>query len=173
MGRVQDKVAVVTGAASGIGHATAQLLVAEGATVVLTDIDTAAGERAAAALGGRASFRRLDVTREHEWIQVLDGVLREHKRVDILINNAGIGDLKDIEETTLEDWRRVMGVNLDGVFMGCKQAILRMKETGGGAIVNLSSIAGLVGYHSLAAYCASKGGVRLLTKAVALHCARK
>ena len=173
MNRVQDKIAVVTGAASGIGLATAQLLVQEGARVVLTDIAADVGKQAAAGYGRAASFRALDVTREDQWIQLLDGVVRDYGRVDILVNNAGIGVLKDIEATTMEDWRQVMGVNLDGVFLGCKHGVRVMKETGGGSIVNLSSIAGIVGYHSLAAYCASKGGVRLLTKSVALHCARK
>lgn len=173
MGRVQDKIAVVTGAASGIGLATARLFIEEGARVVVADIATEAGKRAAAELGDRASFRQLDVTREDQWIQTMDATVRELARVDILVNNAGIAMLKDIEATTLEDWRRTMDVNLDGVFLGCKHGVRVMKETGGGAIVNLSSIAGIVGYHSLAAYCASKGGVRLLTKSVALHCARK
>jgi NAD(P)-dependent dehydrogenase (short-subunit alcohol dehydrogenase family) len=173
MGRVQDKIAVVTGAASGIGLATARLLIEEGARVVLADIAAEPGHRAAAELGPRAIFRLLDVTREDQWIKALDATVREQGRVDILVNNAGIAMLKDIEATTLEDWRRTMDVNLDGVFLGCKHAVRVMKETGGGAIVNLSSIAGIVGYHSLAAYCASKGGVRLLTKSVALHCARR
>jgi NAD(P)-dependent dehydrogenase (short-subunit alcohol dehydrogenase family) len=172
MGRVQDKIAVVTGAASGIGLATARLLIEEGARVVLADIAAEPGHRAAAELGPRAIFRLLDVTREDQWIKALDATMREQGRVDILVNNAGIAMLKDIEATTLEDWRQTMDVNLDGVFLGCKHAVRVMKETGGGAIVNLSSIAGIVGYH-LAAYCASKGGVRLLTKSVALHCARR
>jgi len=170
MGRVQDKIAVVTGAASGIGLATARLLIEEGARVVLADIATEAGQRAAQELGTRASFRHLDVTQEEQWIATLEATAREHGRIDILVNNAGIGILKDIEATTLEDWRRIMDVNLDGVFLGCKHAVRLMKDTGGGSIVNLSSIAGIV---DLAAYCASKGGVRLLTKSVALHCARK
>lgn len=173
MGRVQDKVAVVTGAASGIGFATARLLVEEGASVVLTDIVVDAGERAAAGLGPRATFRMLDVTDEMQWATVLDETVRRFGRIDILVNNAGIASLTDIEATTMEDWRRVHAVNLDGPFLGCKHAIKVMKASGGGSIINVSSIAGIVGHHSLAAYCSSKGGLRLLTKSVALHCARQ
>ena len=173
MGRVQGKVALVTGGASGIGLATAEVLAAEGATVVVADIDRAAAARAVAALGPPASAHPLDVTREADWIAVTDAIARDHGRLDILVNNAGIALLRDIEATTLDDWRALMAVNLDGTFLGCKHAIRVMKDRGGGAIVNLSSIAGMIGNPSLAAYCASKGGVRLLTKAVALHCARR
>ena len=173
MGRVQDKVALVTGAASGIGLATAALLAREGAHVVIGDIDRTVGERAAAAIGTGATFRQLDVTREDEWIAVTDRVAGDLGRLDILVNNAGVVLMKSIEETTLEAWRSLMAVNLDGVFLGCKHAVRVMKERGGGAIVNMSSIAGMIGHVSLAAYCASKGGVRLLTKSVALHCARR
>ncbi|HEY4919235.1 MAG TPA: glucose 1-dehydrogenase [Xanthobacteraceae bacterium] len=170
LGRVQDKVALITGGASGIGFATADLFAREGAKVVIGDIDRIAAERAVVTLG--ASFLALDVTREDDWIAVTDAVVREHGRLDILVNNAGIALSQDFETTTLDDWRRVMAVNLDGVFLGCKHAV-RVMKAGGGAIVNLSSVAGLIGDPRLAAYCASKGGVRLLTKSVALHCARR
>jgi NAD(P)-dependent dehydrogenase (short-subunit alcohol dehydrogenase family) len=173
MGRVQDKVALVTGGASGIGLATAKLFVAEGASVVVADRDVAASTAAVAELGQCASFHRLDVTREDEWVAVTDAVARDFGRIDILVNNAGVVLFKDIEATTLDAWRDLMAVNLDGVFLGCKHAVRVMKGRGGGSIVNLSSVAGLIGSGNLAAYCASKGGVRLLTKSVALHCARK
>jgi NAD(P)-dependent dehydrogenase (short-subunit alcohol dehydrogenase family) len=172
MNRTQDKVALVTGGASGIGFATAMLLAREGARVVIADIDRTAGERAAAALDERGAFQALDVTDEAQWIAATDATVRQHGRLDILVNNAGIALSQDFETTTLDDWRRLMAVNLDGVFLGCKQAVRVMKERGG-AIVNLSSVAGLIGDPRLAAYCASKGGVRLLTKSVALHCARR
>jgi 3(or 17)beta-hydroxysteroid dehydrogenase len=171
--RVQDKVAIITGAASGIGLATARLMVEEGANVVLTDIASEAGERAAEALGMRASFRHLDVVDEAGWIKVIEETEHRFGRLDILVNNAGIALLKDIEATSLDEWRGIHAVNLDGPFLGCKHAIGPMKRCGGGSIVNVSSIAGMVGHHSLAAYCSSKGGLRLLTKSVALHCARR
>jgi 3(or 17)beta-hydroxysteroid dehydrogenase len=174
MGRVQDKVALVTGGASGIGLAAAKLFAEEGASVIVADRDEAAGRSAAAALA-RASFHRLDVTREDDWIAVTDAVVRDHGRLDIAVNSAGVVLFKDIEATTLDEWRALMAVNLDGTFLGCKHAVRVMKDRGGGggAIVNMSSVAGLIGAGNLAAYSASKGGVRLLTKSVALHCARK
>jgi 3(or 17)beta-hydroxysteroid dehydrogenase len=170
---VQDKVALVTGGASGIGLAAATLFAEEGAAVVIADRDEAAGRSAAAALAPRASFQRLDVTREDDWVAVTDAVMREYGRLDVLVNSAGVVLFKDIEQTTLDEWRTLMAINLDGTFLGCKHAVRVMKGRGGGAIVNMSSVAGLIGAGNLAAYSASKGGVRLLTKSVALHCARK
>jgi 3(or 17)beta-hydroxysteroid dehydrogenase len=170
-GRVQDKIALITGGASGIGLATADLFAREGAKVIIGDIDRVTAERAATKLE-RGAFHPLDVTREDDWVAATDAVVREHGRLDILVNNAGIALSQDFETTTLDDWRRVMAVNLDGVFLGCKHAV-RVMKAGGGVIVNLSSVAGLIGDPRLAAYCASKGGVRLLTKSVALHCARR
>jgi 3(or 17)beta-hydroxysteroid dehydrogenase len=173
MGRVQDKVALVTGGGSGIGFATAALLLDEGAKVVLADRDTAHGRDAASALAQHARFFELDVTREEQWIAVTDKVAAEFGRIDILVNGAGVVLLKDIEATTLDEWRSLMAVNLDGTFLGCKHGIRVMKRRGGGSIINVSSVAGLIGSSNLAAYGASKGGVRLLTKSVALHCARR
>jgi 3(or 17)beta-hydroxysteroid dehydrogenase len=173
MGRVDHKIALVTGGASGIGFATASLLADEGAKVVLTDLDKSHASAAMAALGQRARFHELDVTREADWIAVTNSTVSEFGRLDILVNSAGVSLLKDIEATTLDEWRSLMAVNLDGTFLGCKHAIRVMKERGGGSIVNMSSVAGLVGAANLAGYSASKGGVRLLTKSVALHCARK
>jgi len=173
MGRVDHKIALVTGGASGIGFATAGLLADEGAKVVLTDLDKSRTGAAMAALGKRARFHELDVTREADWIAVTDSIVSEFGRLDILVNSAGVSLLKDVEATTLDEWRSLTAVNLDGTFLGCKHAIRVMKERGGGSIVNMSSVAGLVGAANLAGYSASKGGVRLLTKSVALHCARK
>ncbi len=172
MGRVEGKVALVTGAASGIGLAAATLLLDEAATVILTDRDQALSAFALDPLRPRAAVRSLDVTREADWIAVTDAVAAEFGRIDIIVNSAGVVLLKDIETTTLEEWRALMAVNLDGTFLGCKHAVRVMKDRGG-SIVNMSSVAGLIGSGNLAAYSASKGGVRLLTKSVALHCARR
>ncbi len=175
--RVAGKVALVTGAASGIGLAASRMLALQGAAVVLADIAAGAGEAAARALrdeGRDAAFVELDVTSEEGWIAAVAAVREAHGRLDILVNNAGVGTGGTVEETTLEEWRRVHAVNADGPFLGCKHAIPLMRESGdGGSIVNVSSVAGIIGAPQLAAYCASKGSVRLLTKSTALHCARK
>jgi 3(or 17)beta-hydroxysteroid dehydrogenase len=173
MGRLDGKVALITGGASGIGLATARLFADEGARVVLADRDKSRAGAALTTLAQRVRFFALDVTREEEWIAVTDGVAAEFGRIDVVVNSAGVSLLKDIEATTLAEWRDLMAVNLDGTFLGCKHAVRVMKDRGGGAIVNMSSVAGLVGAGNLAAYSASKGGVRLLTKSVALHCARR
>ncbi len=166
MTRLKGKIALITGAASGIGRATAELFAAEGATVVATDLD----EAGLAGLPGRAV--RLDVTSEADWEAAFAAARSAFGRVDILVNAAGIAIGGAIETTSLADWRRTMAVNAEGTFLGCREAVRMMRETGGGAIVNISSAAGLVGDPKLAAYCASKGAVRLLTKSVALQCAR-
>jgi 3(or 17)beta-hydroxysteroid dehydrogenase len=173
MGRVESKVALITGGASGIGLAAAMLLLDEGAKVVLTDREQALSAPALVPLRQRASVRTLDVTREADWIAVTDAIAADFRRLDIVVNCAGVVLLKDIETTTLAEWQALMAVNLDGTFLGCKHAVRVMKERGGGSIVNMSSVAGIIGSGNLAAYGASKGGVRLLTKSVALHCARR
>lgn len=173
MNRVEGKVALVTGAASGIGLATAKMLAREGARVFCTDRDAAGVERAAKECGG--AFRVHDVSKEDQWIATADEVVERFGKLDILVNNAGVGVMKDVEHTTLEEWRFVHAVNTEGVFLGCREGIraMRKKSEGGGSIINVSSIAGLVGDAGLAAYCSSKGAVRLLTKSVALHCAQR
>jgi NAD(P)-dependent dehydrogenase (short-subunit alcohol dehydrogenase family) len=173
MGRIQGKAALVTGAASGIGRATAILFAREGARVLLTDLDPA-GAAVVASIrngGGEAHFVRHDVTDEVSWLEAIGGVLEAFGRLDILVNNAGIAFAKALGEMTLAEWRRVMAVNLDGVFLGTREAVRIMRRTGGGAIVNMSSASGLVGSPLASAYCASKGAVRLFTKAVALEVA--
>jgi NAD(P)-dependent dehydrogenase (short-subunit alcohol dehydrogenase family) len=176
MGRVEGKVAIVTGAARGLGKAIAQLLAREGAKVVVTDILEDGGKEAAEEIrreGGKAIFIKHDVASEDSWSAVVEKTLSEFGKLDILVNNAGIQLIKEIEKTSLEEWRGLMSVNLDGVFLGTKYAIGAMKESGGGSIVNISSAAGIIGTaDDTAAYCASKGAVRLFSKAAALECSK-
>ncbi|MEM9964613.1 MAG: glucose 1-dehydrogenase [Asticcacaulis sp.] len=177
MGRLHNKVALVTGGAQGIGEAIVRSFANEGARVIITDIDPEDGEALAADIGAAAVYRHLDVSEETQWAKTLDDVVAEFGRLDILVNNAGItgrgnGVPNDPEHTSLEDWRRVMRVNLDGVFLGCKHAIRVMKPNGG-SIINMSSRSGLVGIPHQAAYAASKAAVRNHTKTVALYCAEQ
>jgi NAD(P)-dependent dehydrogenase (short-subunit alcohol dehydrogenase family) len=160
MPRLKDKVVLITGAAGAIGRAVADAVTREGGRATTTDLSAREGIDHA-----------LDVTSEASWIGVLAEVERVHGRLDGLVNAAGIAFLGTIEDTDYATWRRVLAVNLDGTFLGCKHAMPLLKR-GGGSIVNLSSISGIVGGHNLAAYNASKGGVRLLSKSVALHGAR-
>ncbi len=170
--RLAGKVALVTGGASGLGAAIVRRFVAEGAKVVIADIDDETGRHLASDLGPATFHVWLDVANEAAWGAAIAKAQEGFGRLDVLVNNAGIALLKGIEDTTLAEWRRVLAVNLDGVFLGCKAALPAMKAVGGGSIVNLSSVAGLTGAPNLAAYSASKGGVRLLTKSVALYCAK-
>src|SRR5688572_20135631 len=169
MGRVENKIAIVTGAASGIGRGCARKLAAENAKVVCVDKDDRAAQ-VAAEIGG--AFELLDVTDEAGWTRVVEATRNRFGKLDILVNAAGVAVWGDIEKTTLEQWRFVNSVNAEGTFLGCRAAIGAMK-THGGSIVNISSVAGLVADADAPAYCASKGAVRLLTKSVALHAARK
>ena len=174
MTRVAGKVAIVTGAAMGIGKACAELLAAEGASVVATDREEEEGRNVVDALtatGLRAIFIQQDVGDEDQWKKVVDGTVKEFGRLDILVNNAGVGWYGDIENTTLESWHKLLRVNLDGVFLGMKHAIPAMRRSGGGSIINMSSIEGLIGDPQAAAYNASKGAVTILTKSAALYCA--
>jgi 3(or 17)beta-hydroxysteroid dehydrogenase len=169
-GRVAGKTAIVTGAAAGIGEAIARLLVSEGATVFITDVDVERGEAVAADIG--AHFCRHDVTREEDWARVMAVVAAEAGQLQILVNNAGIGHLNGPgtpEHTSLDDWREMMRVNCDSVFLGCRYGIEAMKA-GGGSIVNMSSIAALVPVPQLAPYGVSKAGVAHYTRSVALYC---
>ncbi len=173
MGRVQGKVALVTGGASGIGRGAALLLGKEGAIVVVTDIQDDAGKDTAAAIkraGSDAIYLHHDVTSEDQWVKVIGETKSRFGRLDILVNNAGIAITGPIVDMTLENWRRQQAINLDGVFLGTKHSIPLMTASGGGSIVNISSVAGLKGSANLAGYCATKGGVRLFTKATAMEC---
>jgi NAD(P)-dependent dehydrogenase (short-subunit alcohol dehydrogenase family) len=176
-GRVNGKVALVTGGASGIGRACAEALAREGASVVITDVQDDKGPGVAAeivAAGGRCEYLHHDVTDEEAWISVMAEIDKRHGRLDVLVNNAGIAvPSLSITTVSLADWRKQQAVNVEGVFLGCKHGLLLMRKAGnGGSIVNLSSVAGLRGSALLASYCASKGAVRLLSKAVAMECAQ-
>ena len=171
-GRVQGKVAIVTGAASGLGAASARRLAEEGACVMLTDRAVAEGEKIAESIvtiGGKAAFMAHDVTSEEDWSAVVTATLKAFGRLDILVNNAGVsGGGSPILEQSLENWRALLAINLDGVFLGMRAAGAAMAEAGG-SIINLSSILGKVGQAGAGAYCASKGGVLMLTKAAAVE----
>ena len=173
MDRLKNKIAVITGSAKGIGRETARLFAREGARIVVTDIDEPGGHDTVAeivAAGGQAMFLAHDVRSEAEWKVVIGKICDLWGRPSVLVNNAGIGVSGNVEDTEWESWRAVMSVNLDAVFLGIRQAVRAMKMDGG-SIVNLSSIEGLIGDANLAAYNASKGAVRLLTKSAALYCA--
>jgi len=170
MNRVAGKVAIVTGAASGLGLADAELLAAEGAKVVLTDINEEAGRTVAQAIGEDVYFIKHDVTQENEWLTVISKTVKKFGGLDILVNNAGIVVMATPEETTIEQFRMANAVMSEGVFFGCKHAIPAMKETGGGSIINMSSVASHLGYPIFFAYSAAKGAVRAMTKSIAVHC---
>jgi 3(or 17)beta-hydroxysteroid dehydrogenase len=178
-GRVAGRVAIVTGAASGIGAACARALAREGAQVVLTDIAHTEAQSVAALIareGASAFALRHDVAAEKDWAAVIEATMEKFGRLDVLVNNAGIAGRGSLLDTTLDDWRALMRVNLDGVFLGTRAAIGAMQtaRTGTdtlGSVINMSSVLGLVGGTGVAAYSASKGAVRLFTKAVAVECA--
>jgi len=179
-GRLKTKVALVTGAARGIGEAVTRAFVAEGAFVLATDIDLPGVEALARDLGpSRVDAISLDVRDESQWVDVLGQLMRDRGHLDILVNNAGITGLEsgpalhDPEHAQLEDWRAVHATNLDGVFLGCKHGIRVMRPAGAGSIINISSRSGLVGIPAAAAYASSKAAVRNHTKTVALYCAEQ
>ena len=172
MARLSGKVALVTGAASGLGAATARRLAKDGAAVLLTDRDLAGEDIAASitAAGGQAAFRLHDVTSHPDWAAAVEHAVQDFGRLDILVNNAGVaGGRHELMDHSYDAWRQILAVNLDGVFLGLRHAGPRIAASGGGSVINLSSILGKVGMAGAAAYCASKGGVTLLTKAAALE----
>ncbi|ANF95645.1 glucose 1-dehydrogenase [Paenibacillus bovis] len=173
MKRLEGKTALITGGASGIGLASGIRFAQEGANVVLTDITEARKEEIVSqveAAGSKALFLKHDVTLEEDWQHVFEQAEETFGQVDIVMNNAGIGLQGNVEETSYSDWKKVIDVNLNGVFLGTKYGVIHMKEHGG-SIINISSIEGLIGDPRIAAYNASKGGVRILTKSAALHAA--
>lgn len=179
MGRVAGKIALVTGAASGIGEASAHLLAREGATVVLADINEAAARSVLEAIraeGGQGHCVHLDVAREDHWVTAIGDIRTRYGRLDIVLNGAGTNIARSFpSDTTLQDWRHLMSINLDGVFLGTKHAVAMMQESDpvSGSVINISSVMGLVGLPDIAAYNASKGGVRMYSKSVALSCAER
>lgn len=171
--RLKQKVALVTGGGSGIGAAICKRFAEEGAAVVVTDINADAANNTATTIansGGKALALQQDVCDESRWRSVVTETLRAFNGLDVLVNNAGIAIPGSVEDTSLEDWRKTQSVNLDAVFLGTREAISAMKDSGG-SIINVSSIEGIIGEPLAAAYNASKGGVRIFTKSVALHCA--
>jgi 3(or 17)beta-hydroxysteroid dehydrogenase len=170
----KGKVALITGGMQGIGKTTALMLVAEGATVIISDIDQEKGA-ATAAIGKNCFYLNLDVQKDSDWKQSIDSIVQKHGKLDILINNAGVTGTdpkmgpQDPEHTSLQSWQEIQAINVEGVFLGCKYGIKAMKEKGG-VIVNVSSRSGIVGVPGLAAYAASKAAVRNHTKSVALYC---
>lgn len=175
--RLEGKIALITGAAQGIGEAIARAFVREGARVFVSDLDEAGAARVAASLAQPAL--KLDVRAEGDWTRAMAHILAAEGRLDILVNNAGVTGIdarmtpQDPEHASLEDWRAVHAVNLDGVFLGCRHAIRAMRAAKSGAIVNMSSRSGIVGISGAAAYASSKAAVRNHTKSVALYCAEQ
>ncbi len=170
-GRLAGKTILISGGASGIGLATAQRALASDAHVAIGDIDAASGERAARETPG-LHFVRLDVTSDASWAAAVEDVRQRFRGLDGVVNSAGIFLIGDVETISDEAWKRTHAVNVDGVFYGCRHAVRTMKERGG-SIVNMSSVSGIVGGHNVIAYNSSKGAVRMLTKSVALHCAKR
>ena len=173
--RLNNKAVLISGGARGMGSVAAKLFCSEGASVIIGDILEDEGRKIEAEInesGGVCIFVRLDVTSEEDWDSAVNLTVERFGKLDILINNAGIFPMESIEETTVESWDRVMDVNAKGVFLGTKAAIPAMRTSGGGSIINLSSIAGLVGSAYSASYNATKGAVRLLTKSTAIQYAK-
>jgi 3(or 17)beta-hydroxysteroid dehydrogenase len=177
MGRLDNKIAIVTGSAEGIGEATARLFAKEGAKLVVADINKTKGEKVVNEIqqaGGDAIYYLLDVTKEKDWQGLMSATTQKYGKLNVIVNNAGISRAKDIEGTTLEDWNAIMDVNSTGVFLGTKYAIETMKDNGElCSIINRSSIDGQIAEAGLFAYCASKGAVTIMTKSAALCCGEK
>jgi len=170
MGRVSNKVIIITGAASGLGKADAIRLSEEGAKLVLTDINVQEGEQVVKECKNEALFFEQDVSQEKSWSDLIKTTLSEFGKLDVLVNNAGIAQIGNIESTTTDQWRDILRVNLDSVFFGCRAAIPEMSKSGGGSIINMSSTTALIGLSPYLAYSAAKGGIRSMTKSIAIHC---
>lgn len=177
MNRVKNKVALITGGASGLGKSSAVLMAREGAKIVITDLNEDQGNETVETIkknGGEAIFIKHDVSNEKDWQKVMQATYKQFGKLNIVANSAGIGVGGNVEEVSLEDWRKLMSINLDGVFLGTKYGIENIRKSGEhGSIINFSSIEGLVGDPNLPAYNASKGAVTIFTKSAALHCAKQ
>lgn len=176
MNRVTGKTILITGAANGLGREAAKLLAAEGGKVWVTDIDDVGGKEVVAEIteaGGKAHYLHHDVSSPEAWDDVFTIIKSKETRLDILVNNAGGGTYNDIETVTFKEWRRIISINLDSTFLGTQLAIKWMKETGGGSIVNVSSVAAFSGAPNLAAYCAAKAGIHMLSKSAAVYSGQK
>jgi 3alpha(or 20beta)-hydroxysteroid dehydrogenase len=173
MRRLEGKVALISGAARGLGQAAARLFEAEGAKVVIGDLRDAEGEAVAKEIGAGAIFQHLDVTSEQDWAAAVAATTGAFGRLDVLLNNAGIAEAAPLAEMTLESWRRVIDVNQTGVFLGMRAVIDAMTDSGGGSIVNVSSIDGMIGMDGIISYVASKWAVRGMTKTAARELAQR
>jgi len=173
MGRVKDKVVVITGAGSGLGKADAHRLSEEGAKLVLTDINEEEGKRTVDECAGEAFFFAQDVKDESSWPRLIEATITAFGRLDVLVNNAGNAHIANIESASTDQWHDILRVHLDGTFFGCRSAIPEMTKTGGGSIINMSSVAALVGLSPYLAYSAAKGGIRSMTKSIAIYCREK
>lgn len=173
MAKLADKVAIVTGAAQGIGLGIARVFVAEGARVLLADVNDEAGAAAARELGAAAAYQHVDVAREADVRALIDAAAARFGRLDIVVNNAGIVAVQTVEESSLEDWDRVMAINVRAIFLTAKYALPHLRAAGGGSILNVASVSSLVGQQGTPAYCASKGAVLMLTKSLALDYGRE
>ena len=170
MGRVKNKVVIITGAASGLGKADAFRLSEEGAKLVLTDINVQEGKRVAKKCQNDAIFFEQDVSEESSWSDLIEATIAEFGQLDVLVNNAGIASIGNIESTSTDEWNKILRVNLDSTFFGCRAAIPVMSKLDGGSIVNMSSTTALVGLSPYLAYSAAKGAIRSMTKSIAMHC---
>lgn len=167
-GRVEGKIALVTGGAMGLGKADCEMLAAEGARVIVTDRECEQAHKVAERIGGDAMA--LDVTSEEQWQEVLKAVEERHGGLDILVNNAGNVIFESVEDSSLENFKLHMAIHVEGTFLGCKYAIPLMKNRGGASIVNMASTAALMGYGNIVAYTAAKGAIRAMTRSIAMHC---
>ena len=168
--RLKNKVGLITGAAQGLGKEMAKIMISQGATIVITDINETQLVETAEKLS--CKYMVMDVTKENQWINVISDIEKDIGSLNILVNNAGIGGGGDVESTDLESWHLVHSVNLDSVFLGCKSSLPLMRKSGNGSIINISSMSGIVASHNMSAYNSSKAAVRHLSKSVALHCAK-